>query len=221
MTTWHSRGYLPHIDGINLIQHITFHLADSLPRDAIGRMERMLEHVPNGQQEQERRQQIQDLLDAGSGSCLLRHDQYAEIVQDSLLHGDGGRYRLIAWVIMPNHIHAMIQMAEFPLAKIIQSWKRHSSSKILGILKTHEGFAGSRTLWHRDYWDRYMRDDRHMQITKTYIEENPVKAGLVAKTSDWKWSSANFSGATSDNWIATGRLKSAIPGKAPRPESTP
>jgi type I restriction enzyme R subunit/putative DNA methylase len=122
MTTWHSRGYLPHIDGSNLIQHITFHLADSLPRQAIARMQREIEKLPDHLQELERRKRIQDLLDANRGSCLLRRDEFAEMVQDSLFHGDGNRYRLIAWVIMPNHVHVMLQLAEYPLSKIVQSW---------------------------------------------------------------------------------------------------
>ncbi len=190
MTTWHSRGYLPHIDGKNLIQHITFHLADSLPRQAVERMHRQLQHLPEPQQEQERRQRIQDLLDAHAGSCLLRHDVFAAIVQESLLHGDGDRYRLIAWVIMPNHVHVMLQLAEYPLSKIVQSWKRHTSFQIHRML-ANEGHAdGSGALWHREYWDRYMRDDRHLHATRNYIEENPVKAGLVTTASQWKWSSA-------------------------------
>jgi type I restriction enzyme R subunit/putative DNA methylase len=190
MTTWHSRGYIPHIDGINLIQHITCHLADSLPISAIERMQRDLEGYPKELQEHERRRRIQGLLDGGRGSCLLKRDDCAEIVQDSLLHGDGERYRLIAWVIMPNHVHVLVQLGKVPLAKIVQSWKRHSARQIHLIPQINERGDRSATLWHREYWDRYMRDDRHVQVTKTYIEENPVKAGLVGMASAWKWGSA-------------------------------
>ena len=43
---WHSRGYLPHCDADGLIQHITFHLADSLPKSALDHLERSLAEMP-------------------------------------------------------------------------------------------------------------------------------------------------------------------------------
>jgi hypothetical protein len=62
---WYSRGYLPHFDGPGSVQHITFHLADSLPREAIVRMEQQLADCPYERQAIERRQRIQSLLDSG------------------------------------------------------------------------------------------------------------------------------------------------------------
>ena len=47
-------------------------------------------------------------LDAGMGTCWLRQPEVAQIIEDALLHFDGIRYRLIAWTIMPNHVHALI-----------------------------------------------------------------------------------------------------------------
>jgi putative transposase len=45
-------------------------------------------------------------------------------------------------------------------------------------------------VWHREYWDRYIRDENHLQQAVKYIDENPVKAGLAAKPEDWLWGSA-------------------------------
>ena len=38
---------------------------------------------------------------------------------------------------------------------------------------------GSQAFWQRDYWDRFIRDERHFNATKMYIESIPVVAGLV------------------------------------------
>jgi putative transposase len=196
MNGWYSRGYLPHFDGVDMIQHVTFHLADSLPAEAVERMSRELDALPEEQRSRERRQRIQDLLDAGIGSCLLRNHASAGIVQDSLLFGDGNRYRLLAWVIMPNHVHVMIQQIGWPLAKIVQSWKRHTSREIHRLLgvpsctrpdKGAEHTPAIPGLWQREYWDRYIRDERHFLAAKSYIEQNPVRAGLVADSTDWRW----------------------------------
>ncbi|MBU6230283.1 MAG: transposase [Cyanobacteria bacterium REEB459] len=127
--SWRKR--LPHFDVPGLIQHITFHLADSLPRAAIEGMQQELAAIPEAERDGARRQRIQTLLDSGLGSCVLREAACAEIVQDSLLFGDGDRYHLLAWVVMPNHVHVLIeQIPGWPMAKVVQSWKRHTSRQI-------------------------------------------------------------------------------------------
>jgi hypothetical protein len=45
-------------------------------------------------------------------------------------------------------------------------------------------------MWHREYWDRYIRDGKHVEQVIEYIHMNPVKAGLVAAAWSWRWSSA-------------------------------
>lgn len=106
---WYSRGYLPHVDAPGLIQHITFHLADSLPCAAIDRMRQEVESLASERQSVERRKRIHALLDSGLGSCVLQDADCASIVEGSLLFGDGGRYRLLAWIVMPNHVHVLIE----------------------------------------------------------------------------------------------------------------
>ncbi|MFM7220923.1 MAG: transposase, partial [Nodosilinea sp.] len=188
---------LPHFDVPGLIQHITFHLADSLPRAAIEGMQRELAAMPEAERDVARRQRIQALLDSGLGSCVLRDAACAQIVQDSLLFGDGDRYHLLAWVVMPNHVHVLIeQIPGWPMAKVVQSWKRHTSRQIhrltLGwssctrpntecnsVIPTDADYksalpgAAIPPLWQRDYWDRFIRNDHHFLIAKNYIEENP------------------------------------------------
>ncbi len=93
---WRNRGYLPHFDGSETIQSITFRLADSLPQDTLERMARELQEPSNNLLDVERRRQIEAWLDAGMGSCCLRHPRLTVIMQEALLHHDGDRYRLLA-----------------------------------------------------------------------------------------------------------------------------
>lgn len=176
---WYSRGYLPHVDAPGLFQSITFRLADSLSPDVLERLaQQALDDV-------ERRKHIETLLDAGHGECWLKRQQIAQIVENALLHFDGERYRLIAWCIMPNHVHVLIETrAGHPLAEVVHSWKSFTAKAINQCL----GRSGE--VWQREYFDRYIRDDRHLQAAIDYIESNPVKAKLAQSAESWRFSSA-------------------------------
>jgi putative transposase len=104
-----------------------------------------------------------------------------------LLHFDEGRYRLLAWCIMPNHVHVVIEILDRPsLSEIVGSWKSFTAKQANAKL----GRSGS--FWHADYFDRYMRNEDHLTRTIEYVEYNPVKAGLVEVASIWPWSSARL-----------------------------
>ena len=109
---WYSRDYLPHFDRPGLVQGITFRLADSMPAEVIAGWRNELAHLAEGEQKAEFQRRIADYLDAGHGECLLRDERIARIVEDALLHFDGERYRLIAWVVMPNHVHSLAEMRD-------------------------------------------------------------------------------------------------------------
>ena len=113
----------------------------------------------------------------------------AYIVEDALLHGDGQDYRLLAWCVMPNHVHALIEtQEEHPLHKVVQGWKSFTAKHV------NRQLGRSGTVWMRDYFDRYIRDDRHLAAVIAYIHANPVKAGLVLAEHDWPCSSARLHG---------------------------
>jgi REP element-mobilizing transposase RayT len=176
---WHSRGYLPHFDSPETLQFVTFRLVDSLPDEAIQKLELAKGSTGNTDREA--------FLDAGSGNCWLRRPEIAKIVEDALLHFDDRRYRLLAWTIMPNHVHVLIEpIGGHGLGDIVGSWKRFSARMANRVL----GRSGS--FWQDDYWDTYIRNEQHLQSTMAYIESNPVKAGLAAEASDWAWGSARF-----------------------------
>ena len=186
---WYSRGYLPHCDSLQKLQSITFRLADSLPQSKLRQMELEIGFCPESSREAERRRQIEKWLDAGMGSCVLKHGKVAGLVQETLLKFDGERYRLIAWCIMPNHVHVLIEPGE-PLSRIVQSWKSFTG-RWINANKAELGLGvPGKTVWMREYWDRYIRDEKHFSQAVNYIHENPVKAGLCHEPNEWAWSSA-------------------------------
>ncbi|MCX6538978.1 MAG: transposase [Acidobacteria bacterium] len=191
---WRSRGYLPHFDSERVVQHVTFHLADSLPADALARLNVEVATNASASRDTERRQRIDDWIDAGHGNCLLRAPRAAQLVQDALLFFDGERYTLYAWVVMPNHVHALFQTtARWELARIVGSWKSFTGRRLAKFPEALAGPVASGPVWHRDYWDRFIRDEQHFHAVRRYIHDNPVKAGLVSRPEDWNWSSARLS----------------------------
>jgi REP element-mobilizing transposase RayT len=180
---WRSRYYLPHYDQPGVLQTITFRLADSLPDRVLAQLEEEIK----GRRDvsMERRKRLQSLMDAGYGACYLGEPSIATLVEESLLHFDGDRYRLLSWTVMPNHVHVLIETTpRCPLEGVIRSWKSFTAHKANRLL----GRTGS--FWHPDYFDRAIRDGRHFLATVEYIDNNPVKARLVPRSELWPFGSA-------------------------------
>ena len=115
------------------------------------------------------------------------------MIQSTLLHFDTERYRLLAWTVMPNHVHALIEtVAGWEVGEIVSSWKKFTAlKKIHDFQRYSNPMSELKPVWHREYWDRYMRDQSHYRQMVEYIHENPVKAGLVPSAGLWPWSSAH------------------------------
>ena len=168
------------------MQFITLHLGDALPQKVLERWKLELEHEDDEEKVKQLYLKTENYLDQGYGACYLKKDEIAEQVKESLQHFDKIRYRLISWVIMPNHIHFLIMpINNFSLSVIMQRFKSytaHESNRLLGRIGK---------FWQEDYFDRYIRNFEHFQKTMDYIENNPVRAGLCEKRSDWKFGSAH------------------------------
>jgi REP-associated tyrosine transposase len=177
---WRSRGYLPHFDAPGVRQMITYRLRDAMPASRRHEWETLLAL----ENERERRIQIETYLDAGHGACHLRKPEIATLVQKNLLHFDGPRYHLLAWVVMPNHVHALIEILQTPLAEILHGWKSYTSKSANRLLNRAGDF------WQNEYFDRFIRDEEHFRKAVHYIENNPVKAGLVKSPEAWIFGSA-------------------------------
>jgi len=212
---WHSRGYLPHFDGDDATQHVTFHLADSLPQQVVAEVEEELRFLPAAERDFERWRRLEQWMDAGYGSCVLKEPAVAAMVQGALLYFDAERCRILAWVVMPNHVHVLFTPINgWAVSAIITSWKVYTARHIYAFWRENPdkrpaGYAASQGrphatrergvpqtptpdhVWHREYWDRFMRNQEHFARTRAYIHGNPVKAGLVAYPEEWPWSSAH------------------------------
>ncbi|MCW5558597.1 MAG: transposase [Verrucomicrobiae bacterium] len=179
---WRSRGYLPHFDLPGVWQFVTYRLNDALP--AVRRRE--WEGLCQIEDDRLRHRKTEAYVDRGYGSCVLRRKEIAAIVEENLLHFDGERYRLLAWCIMPNHVHIAVEVWQRPLAELVHSWKSYTATQAQRLL----GKTGA--FWQSEYFDRYLRDENHFQRVVRYVEYNPVKARLCASPGDWPWSSARF-----------------------------
>jgi REP element-mobilizing transposase RayT len=182
---WHSRGYLPHFDGGELAQFITFRLHDALPGSVLARWKEELKLEKPGEIEAIMRRRVEAYLDQGHGSCYLKEPGLATMVQNALIFHDKSKYRLSSWVIMPNHVHLLCTpVTGHSLAEIMHSLKSYTASEANKML----GRKGR--LWQKEYFDRYIRSARHFAKVVAYIENNPVKACLCEKAEDWPFSSA-------------------------------
>jgi putative transposase len=179
---WHERGYLPHRDEPGLTQFVTFRLAGSYPSALRSEWAALLEV----EDDRERHNQLEAYLDKGRGECHLRQPEIGRLVDEALRFYHGKRYDLRAWVVMPNHVHALFTVGDMPLGKIVGDLKDYTAREANKLLHRHGKF------WADDCWDTYMRDAAHELRTRRYIENNPVKALLVRDPRDWRWSSARL-----------------------------
>ena len=179
---WHERGYLPHRDAPRLVQFVTFRLADAFPESLRSEWAALLQI----EDDRQRRIELENYLDRGRGDCHLRRTEMAAIVEDSLRFRHGEDYELRAWCIMPNHVHLLFKVFDVPMSQLLDAWKGFTAKQANKILKRRGQF------WQEDYWDTFMRDEEHERRSRKYIENNPVKAGLVRETTAWPWSSARF-----------------------------
>ena len=170
---------------------ITYRLSDSLPKH-------VLENLDHDSDSIKRRNSIEKYLDQGHGSCLLKTPDIANEIIKNWQHFSGIRYDLFAGVVMPNHVHVMIKTNDdWPISKIVWSWKTYISNFIkkgewgaaqaCGAPANNEGTcdAPAKSIWQREYWDRFIRDENHFHSALRYIWENPLKAGLLHKEEKW------------------------------------
>ena len=122
---------------------------------------------------------------AAAGPTYLRQEAIANVVEKSLRWGtEVGNYDLAAYVIMPNHVHALLlpKISVTLLMKTLKGFTAREANKILG--RTGEQF------WQKESYDHWVRDRIEFDRIKNYIENNPMKAGLVASPNEYRWSSA-------------------------------
>ena len=117
-------------------------------------------------------------MDTGHGACYLKDPRIAALVRDAVLHFDGQRYDVVAWCVMPNHVHVVVRPREgSTLTKILHSWKSFTSTKANVILGRHGPF------WQPESFDHLLRDARDFERSVEYVLRNPQSARLQG----WPW----------------------------------
>lgn len=111
------------------------------------------------------------------------------MISESIKYRDKKEYELLAYSILPNHVHLVIYVERFvkPLHKILQSLKRHTARQGNIILnRTGNPF------WNSESYDHYVRDYWELSRILDYTINNPVKAGYVNKAEAWKWTYCKY-----------------------------
>ena len=196
---FHSRDHLPHFKKEGGSYFVTFRLAGTLPATVLQQFkqerEQILQHAlaakrPLTWQEQEElfrwySTRVDAYLDAGHGECYLRQHQIAKLVAGALRYFDGQRYELRAWVVMPNHVHAVVwPRPPETLSRVLHSWKSFTSNE------ANKALSRSGEFWQDESYDHLIRDDDDHARWVAYTINNPVSARLCARPEDWPWSSA-------------------------------
>ena len=182
---------LPHWRQEGVTYFVTWRLADSLPQNKLQQLQaerdawlgthgiessKKVESLPDDQRQEYHRlftARVHQWLDSGLGGCELREPWCAQIVADSLRHFDGQRYTLDVFVIMPNHVHALVApLNEWRLDQILHSWKGFSASAI------NKRLQRKGTFWLEETWDHIVRSTAQLEHFRSYIQENPIKGRL-------------------------------------------
>jgi len=139
-----------------------------------------------------------------SGPVWLQDSRVARVVVDALLYGEKvrGFYQLHAWVVMANHVHAIFQPhAAMPT---IMRWLKGRTGRVANQVLGRTGTA----LWQDESFDHWIRSAEEFQGLVEYVENNPVKAGLVATKERWRWSSAGWE---TGGWETDDKNRSSVP----------
>jgi REP element-mobilizing transposase RayT len=154
----HKHHRLPHWRTEHGFYFVTFNLYDAIPRWRRAQRD------------------AEEALDESRGSCFLRDPRIAEVVANSIEYFDAARYHLLAWTVMPNHVHVVFSLADGNhVDTVVKTWKGYSGKRANAIL----GRTGA--FWLEDYFDRSIRDTDELHRTIDYVLNNPFKAGLL----DW------------------------------------
>lgn len=196
---------LPHWHPSNATFFVTFRLAGSLPYQVIEQLRREQEaeeqrlarrYQAKALNEQRYRlskrmfARYDDYLDCGEGPRWLADPRVAEMVKREIHNLHPQTYHLVAYCIMPNHVHLLIDLQDIPDLQPLRPGQHYTAlSHAMRLLKGRTGYlgrkmvGGSGAFWQHESYDHAVRDERELMRIVKYILDNPVKAGLVA---DWQ-----------------------------------
>ncbi|MEJ5863043.1 REP-associated tyrosine transposase [Pseudomonas farsensis] len=111
---------------------------------------------------------------------LFTEMRYARAAIQQLRHSDQeGACQSLAWVLMPDHLHWLVQLGECRLSDLMRTFKSRASCSLYRV------GAERQPVWQRGYYDRALRKDEDVRTAARYIIANPIRAGLVRRAGDY------------------------------------
>lgn len=178
------RRNLPHWQPQTGTFAITFRLYGSLPKDKVNQLleaSKLFKDNWTLAEWDEYFNKFDALLDRPStGPIWLEEIPIAEVIVDALHFKNGTDYRLIAFCIMKNHVHLIIDKIKKPLFRILQSLKRHTARQCNELLDRVD-----QPFWQKESYDHLIRDHKDLIQHLNYLVYNPVLAGHIAFWEDY------------------------------------
>ena len=227
-----TRNHLPHWYVPGAMHFITYRLAGTLPMHVIenlrARKAHLLRQKPDDLTLPAHRERVHKqlfahydrYLDQSHGRAWLAVPAVAAVIRKSLYYHDGGKYHLLAYCVMPNHVHVLLQPLEVALRPVSAEQEVQAAtdkdgfgevpdassplSSIMHSLKSYTANLANRLLhragafWQHESYDHWVRDENELERIVDYIAANPVKAGLVKEPHEWFFCSAH------DRFLADG-----------------
>ncbi|MFJ3484111.1 REP-associated tyrosine transposase [Pseudomonas sp. NPDC090202] len=101
------------------------------------------------------------------------------VVQTFRLAEEEVAARSLAWVVMPDHFHWLIELQNTSLPVLMCRAKSRS------VRSVNAAMGNQSRLWQRGYHDRAIRKEEDLQAVARYIVANPIRAGLVKRCHDY------------------------------------
>jgi putative transposase len=186
------RRRLPHLCEVGRPIFITWRLHDSLPPNRV---------FPSGALTSGEAFAAMDRLldETRTGAFYLRQPAIADMIVEAIEYNARvlGHFVLHAFAVMPNHVHLLVTPA-ISLPKLTRSLKGITAKRANTILA-----LTGKAFWQEENYDHLVRDQREFEPVRHYIEENPVRVGLVNDAGQYRWSSAGWStrGSTADHGV--------------------
>jgi len=225
-----TRGNLPHWYVSGAAHFVTYRLAGTIPREVLEALtkhkdELLTRPLPQGMSPRERRRLVHKqlfaeydaYLDANRAIDWLVRPSVAALIRRNLYHHNASKYQLLAYCIMPNHVHVLLQpivpvdeAARFvgpdeasrfvyddnePCGELADS--QSPLTVIMHSLKSYTAHEANKLLgrtgqfWQHESYDHWIRDDDELERVVAYINANPVKVGLIAQAHEWLFGSAH------------------------------
>lgn len=180
---------LPHWRQEGKLYFVTWRLGDSLPREKRDELQQdrddwQRQHGAKGPKDltrEQRRiyyqlfnQRVQQWLDAGAGSCVLKQEGPLRIMVDALHHFNGTRYNLGAFAVAANHVHVLVAPFNgIELSDILHSWKSFTAKAINKLLQR------TGQLWFDESYDHLVRNVPELERIENYIVRHAQVGGYV------------------------------------------